>query len=201
MQCMQMYDNMQCMLRTKVSPLIQDAASIEHVADPAASDETHEQMAEGNVAHETGQLTSDQPGQRTQADEAMDIDIASASLAHEQDSEAEATQPLSESQQEAPATAQLPSHDIRSKAAATQLKQTRNRTIRLTSLPHALRFPVRKQIPRSLEFTKTADIKAALSNAWSREADPGIQAAVLYELFGDSMLPHVPLLPLLSNFC
>ena len=65
-------------------------------------------------------------------------------------------------------------------------------------IPHAARLPLRKYIPHSLEFASSAGIKAALASAWSQSTDIGVQAAVLYELFGDAILPYVPMLPLMS---
>lgn len=65
-------------------------------------------------------------------------------------------------------------------------------------IPHAPNLPLRKYIPHSLEFASIAGIKAALASAWSRSTDIGVQAAVLYELFGDAILPYVPMLPLMS---
>ena len=50
-------------------------------------------------------------------------------------------------------------------------------------------------VPKSHTFADAGSIKAALANAWSSESDVGKQLAALYELFGDSILPYVPMLP------
>lgn len=62
----------------------------------------------------------------------------------------------------------------------------------------APRLPSKKHVPYSLELASPADLKGALADAWSQDADLGKQSAALYELFGDSILPYVPMLPVIS---
>ena len=57
----------------------------------------------------------------------------------------------------------------------------------------------RSAVPKSHAFTDVGSIKAALADAWSSESDIGKQTAALYELFGDSLLPYVPMLPCVSS--
>ena len=56
----------------------------------------------------------------------------------------------------------------------------------------------RSAVPKSYAFADAGSIKTALADAWSAEGDIGKQLAALYELFGDSILPYVPMLPCMS---
>ena len=56
----------------------------------------------------------------------------------------------------------------------------------------------RNAVPKSYAFVDAGSIKAALADAWSAEGDIGKQMAALYELFGDGILPYVPMLPCVS---
>ena len=137
----------------------------------------------------------------TDANEAMDIDTSDVNTANHVTDEGTAGQsqsiPQSSNSAQQSAGSQQLGSDIRSQTA-TQKLHGRPQAGKPTSIPHAQNFPLRKQVPPALEFQSSATIKAALANAWSRDADVAVQAGVLYELFGDSILPYVPMLPLMS---
>ena len=57
----------------------------------------------------------------------------------------------------------------------------------------------RRAVPKAYAFADAGSVKAALADAWSSDSDVGKQLAALYELFGDSMLPYVPMLPCVSS--
>ena len=57
----------------------------------------------------------------------------------------------------------------------------------------------RSAVPKAYAFADAGSVKAALADAWSSDSDVGKQLAALYELFGDSILPYVPMLPCLSS--
>lgn len=57
----------------------------------------------------------------------------------------------------------------------------------------------RRAVPKGYAFADAGSVKAALADAWSSDSDVGKQLAALYELFGDSMLPYVPMLPCVSS--
>ena len=56
-------------------------------------------------------------------------------------------------------------------------------------------LPNRSKIKRLDDFADDCSVKAALADAWSQTSDIGNQLAALYELFGDAILPYVPMLP------
>ena len=66
-------------------------------------------------------------------------------------------------------------------------------------IPRGAQLPKRSLIRRLDGFADADSVKAALANAWSQDSDVGKQLAALYELFGDAILPYVPMLPCLSQ--
>lgn len=63
----------------------------------------------------------------------------------------------------------------------------------------ASRLVRRSAVPKAYAFGDASSVKAALADAWSSDSDVGKQLAALYELFGDSILPYVPMLPCLIS--
>lgn len=195
---------LKCVCRAKVSPpgqnsiTHQSAASSAPTVDSATLDETRNGEENAAVLNQDAarHAPADPAGQAADAVEAMEIDMASESAVI---GASQLDQQPTESGQQIPGAKQHLGNDIRSSAAAAHVRQRRRHAGRPTSIPFAPKLPCRKHIPRSLEFDSAASIKAVLVNAWSRDADAGIQAAVLFELFGDSILPYVPMLPLMSH--
>lgn len=56
----------------------------------------------------------------------------------------------------------------------------------------------RSAVRKAHAFVDAGSVKAALADAWSSDSDVGKQLSALYELFGDSILPYVPMLPCVS---
>lgn len=67
-----------------------------------------------------------------------------------------------------------------------------------SSIPCGLHLPKKSLIRRSDDFADPGSIKAVLASAWSQDSDVGKQLAALYEIFGDAIVPYVPMLPCLS---
>ncbi len=67
-----------------------------------------------------------------------------------------------------------------------------------SSIPCGLHLPKKSLIRRSDDFADPGSIKAVLASAWSQDSDVGKQLAALYEMFGDAIVPYVPMLPCLS---
>lgn len=65
-------------------------------------------------------------------------------------------------------------------------------------IPCGLSLPKKSLIRRSDDFADPGSIKAVLARAWSQDSDVGKQLAALYEIFGDAIVPYVPMLPCLS---
>ena len=65
-------------------------------------------------------------------------------------------------------------------------------------IPCGLHLPKKSLIRRSDDFADPGIIKAVLASAWSQDNDVGKQLAALYEMFGDAIMPYIPMLPCLS---
>ena len=59
----------------------------------------------------------------------------------------------------------------------------------------AAKLPQTSRIQKSPALGDAGQAQRALNNAWSETCDIGHQLAVLYKLFGDAILPYVPMLP------
>lgn len=128
------------------------------------------------------------------AAEAMDIDISgdpgagSAQVAQRLASQASAAS-ASE------AAAAMSSH---TSGAQSNVKQKQG-SAKPRYIAKGSRLVRRSTVPKAYAFADGGSVKAALADAWSSDSDVGKQLAALYELFGDSILPYVPMLPCLSS--
>ena len=94
------------------------------------------------------------------------------------------------------AASAMSDHDTDANSTVMQKKQGKAKP---RYIAKGLRLVRRSAVPKAYAFADAARVKAALSNAWSSDSDVGKQLAALYELFGDSILPYVPMLPYLSS--
>jgi len=76
--------------------------------------------------------------------------------------------------------------------------QSQRSSAKPSSIPCGLHLPKKSLIRRSDDFADPGSIKAVLASAWSQDSDVGKQLAALYEMFGDAIVPYVPMLPCLS---
>lgn len=83
--------------------------------------------------------------------------------------------------------------------AGTASQQRQQGSAKPEYIPRGGQLPKRSLIKRLHGFADADSVKAALANAWSQDSDVGKQLAALYELFGDAILPYVPMLPCLSH--
>ncbi len=83
--------------------------------------------------------------------------------------------------------------------AAETSQQQQNAAAKPTVIVCGARLLKRSIIRKSHDFTDSGSIKTALADAWSQDSNVGKQLAALYELFGDGILPYVPMLPCLSS--
>lgn len=140
--------------------------------------------------------TSAQPAAVTHTDaaaEAMDIDMTG----NPDTDSAQVAQPLASQSGAAPAS-EAAASVIRRGAAKGSAKQKQGsaKPIYIAKSP---RLVSRRTVPKAHVFADASSVKAALADAWSSDSDVGKQLAALNELFGDSILPYVPMLPCLSS--
>lgn len=83
--------------------------------------------------------------------------------------------------------------------ADTASQQRQQGSAKPEYIPRGGQLPKRSLIKRLHGFADADSVKAALANAWSQDSDVGKQLAALYEVFGDAILPYVPMLPCLSH--
>lgn len=83
---------------------------------------------------------------------------------------------------------------------ATSCGKQKQGNAKPTHIARGHRLVHRRFVPKSYAFPGSGSIKAGLADAWSSDSDIGKQLAALYELFGDSILPYVPMLPCLSVY-
>jgi len=76
--------------------------------------------------------------------------------------------------------------------------QSQQSSAKPSSISRGPHLPKKSLIRRSDDFADPGSIKAVLASAWSQDSDVGKQLAALYEIFGDAIVPYVPMLPCLS---
>ena len=156
-----------------------------------SSPEEFEDTATQEAPAPSQRLSSKQPAAVTQTTEAMDVDIPG-------DPGTDSAQRL-KTQAGAASASEVASatsnHHINAKSTVEQ----KQGNAKPRYIAKGLRLVKRSAVPKAYAFTDAGSAQAALSNAWSSDSDVGKQLAVLYELFGDSILPYVPMLPLFGS--
>ncbi|KAL3148177.1 hypothetical protein ABBQ38_014457 [Trebouxia sp. C0009 RCD-2024] len=164
--------------------------SIPPISQPETEDADPSAQAASAPSLPSGSKQPAAASQPAAAADAMDIDMA-----HNASSDsAQANQPSVSAAASGPEAASSPNlpHGARSRGKQKQGNAKPTYVARGHRLVH------RRVVPKSYAFPSDGSIKAGLADAWSSDSDIGKQLAALYELFGDSILPYVPMLPCLS---
>lgn len=166
-------------------------------ASPSSPPEV-EDAAAGEASVPPQHPTSAQPAAVTHPDvaaavQAMDIDTTGKP---DTDS-AQVAQRLAP-QSGAAVASEVASSVSRHGAAKGSVKQKQG-SAKPSYIARGPRLVRRSAVPKAHAFADASSVKAALADAWSSDSDVGKQLAALYELFGDSILPYVPMLPCMSS--
>ena len=140
----------------------------------------------------SAEMGSKQPAATTKPDAADRMDVDGANNAGSD--LAQADQPLASAAASGPEPA---SASTLHHGASSRSKQKQGNA-KPTYIAKGHRLLNRRSVPKSYAFPDAGSINAGLADAWSSDSDIGKQLAALYELFGDSILPYVPMLPCLT---
>ena len=176
--------------RTALLP--QDAAQ---TASPSSPPEVEDATAvEASVPPQHPSSAQPATVSRTNAAaEAMDIDMTG----NPGTDSAQVAQRLA-SQAGAAVTSQVASSVIDHSAAKGSVKQKQG-SVKPSHIARGPKLVSRSAVPKAHAFADADSVKAALADAWSPDSDVGKQLSALYELFGDSILPYMPMLPCISS--
>lgn len=179
--------------RSVLSPHQEAAHSTQPTSQPELEDADPPSQAVSAPSPHSG---SEQPAapsqQRMAAADTTDIDMTHIGTSDS----AQATEPSAS----AAAPGPKPASTSKLHPGAVDSSKQKQGSAKCTYIAKGHRLPNRSCVPKSFAFPDAGSIKAALADAWSSESDVGKQLAALHELFGDSLLPYVPMLPCLSLY-
>lgn len=180
--------------RSAVLP--QEAAQSASPSSPPEVEDTAAGEASGEASVPPQRPIRAQPAAVTHTDaaaEAMDIDNTG-----KPDTDSTQVAQRLAWQGGAAVASEVASSVIRHDAAKSSVKQKQG-SAKPSYIARGPRLVRRSAVPKAHAFADASSVKAALADAWSSDSDVGKQLAALYELFGDSILPYVPMLPCLSS--